>query len=113
MPKEQVYGSLPERIVYKELLRRHVDFSFQSSMSGGHQQFGGMLIDFILTVPNVAIRVQSIYYHTGVVAEARDIMQQAIMEGQGYTVWDLWDWTILNVDLFDQWCERNLGRLTA
>lgn len=40
-------ATLPERIVYRELLRRRVTFDFQSSLLGGRLRLGGMVADFI------------------------------------------------------------------
>jgi len=106
VPMSEVYGSLPERIVYKELVRRKIPFSFQSSMAGGRMILGGMVADFILIGLSTIIRVQSQFWHSSLEAIARDDMQRAIMEKMGYTVLDLWDYIILAEDLFDDWMRR-------
>lgn len=38
VPLAKVYGTLTERIVYREFQRRRLDFDFQSSLLGGRQQ---------------------------------------------------------------------------
>ena len=108
IPITQVYGSIPERILYKELERRKVTFTFQSSMLGGRLQLGGMVADFILADYGAVIRVQGTFWHTGIEAEARDAYQKAIIENKGYDCWDAWDWEILDEDIMNDWLERHL-----
>jgi G:T-mismatch repair DNA endonuclease (very short patch repair protein) len=112
VPISEVYGSLPERIVYKELVRRGIPFSFQSSSQGGRQQFGGIVVDFILLDRQTIIEVDGLTWHTGIVADVRDARRDAILKTKGYEVLILWDWQILNVDLFNDWCMRNLSNFT-
>ncbi len=109
VPISEVYGSLPERILYKELERRRIPFSFQSSSQGGRQQFGGIVVDFILLDRMTIIEVDGLTWHTGIVADVRDARRDAILKTKGYMVLILWDWQILNVNLFNDWCTRNLG----
>ena len=52
MPKEQVNGTLPERILYLALIRvmhfsPNADFDFQSSQEGGRLELGGLVADFL------------------------------------------------------------------
>lgn len=109
VPFEAIRGSLEERIVYKELLRRKISFDFQSSMQGGRQELGGIVVDFIIFHLNVAMRVQGTIWHTGAEAVARDEIHRALLENQGYHVWDIWDWQIHDKDLFEDWMRRHLG----
>lgn len=100
-----IIGSLEERIVYKELLKRKIYFSFQSSMEGGRQELGGMVVDFIIPERRIALRVQGTIWHTGPEAEARDLVHKAVLENEGYTVLDLWDWQVRDLKLFNEWMD--------
>jgi len=106
-----IYGSLPERIMYKELERRRLDMSFQSSMLGGRQQLGGIVADFILPFYKIIIQIDGVLWHTGIDAEARDAHQRLTLESMGYTVLRIWDWECYDKELFDRWCEQYLGEL--
>lgn len=56
VPKSQVRGTLPERIIYKWL--RDVareQFDFQTSLLGGRQELGGIVADFILPFRRIVI----------------------------------------------------------
>lgn len=108
IPIEEVYGSLPERILYKEFQRRRVTFSYQSSMLGGRLELGGMVADFILYDYGAVVRVQGTYWHTGAEPEARDAQQKAILENRGWDVWDIWDWEVLDEDIMTEWLDRHL-----
>lgn len=86
-------GSLPELVVFKELLRRGyeagLDFHFQSSIFGGRTQRGGFVIDFLFeNPPSLIINVQGEYYHyeRGTSRMAVDKLFRAMMAGRGYTV---------------------------
>ena len=95
--KEQVAppdwpGSLPEFLVYQELLRRGLregfDFRYQSKLIGGRLDKGGAVVDFLFfNPPDLAINVQSEFFHYQT-AELRthDELQRIALEGQGVTV---------------------------
>jgi len=108
VPKSEVFGTLPERIVYKELLKRHVYFDFQSSFMGGRLELGGVVADFILPEAKVIIRIQGEYWHTGLAAEAKDEAQRAVLEGMGFTVYDLWEDTIYDEEALERWMEDHI-----
>lgn len=103
---DAVAGSLPERILYKALLRRGLregpDFVFQVSLFGGRQEIAGMVADFAFYPRALIVRVQS-DWHLGWEAQTRDDNQREILEGQGWTVLDLWDDTIYNEFLLEAW----------
>ena len=105
---DKVKGSLPERIIYKELLKRQIEFDFQPSIEGGRLQLGGMVADFILQDRPLIIRVQGSTWHTPYRAEQKDESQKMYMEAMGYIVVDIWDWEIANDDLREAWFERNI-----
>ncbi len=106
-----IYGSLPERILYKELKRRRIEFSFQSSMMGGRQQLGGIVADFILPFYKIIIQVQGTIWHVGKDAEAWDTRQRLTLENMGYTVLYIWDYETYSKELFERWCNKNIGEL--
>jgi len=106
--KDQVLGTLEERIVYKALVIRKIQFDFQSSIQGGRLMLGGMVADFILLDSSVIIRVQSEKWHSGFVAEAKDASQQAILESLGYYVLDIWDWQVHDPGLMEDWLRDNI-----
>ena len=105
---DQVRGSVHERIVYRELLKRRLPFDFQSSIEGGRLELGGMVADFILLDRPVIIRVQGAVWHTGLFPEAKDRAQKAVLQGYGYTVLDLWDWEIESAGLLENWFRENI-----
>lgn len=110
VPMSEVYGSLPERIMYKALLDRSVTFDFQSSMEGGRLELGGMVADFVLLDRPVIIRVQGEVWHQGIESEARDEEHRAILQNMGYDVFDIWDWEIYDGDILDDWLERHIEK---
>lgn len=82
-------GSLPEFLVFQELVRRGkkpgVDFTYQSAFQGGRLQKGGMVLDFLFNdPPDLAINVQGTYFHAG--TQRLDAIVRAQMAGQGITV---------------------------
>lgn len=61
-------GSLPELLVFNELLRRgyqpNVDFWYQAPIWGGRHIRGGFVIDFwFMNPPGLAVNVQGEYWH--------------------------------------------------
>jgi hypothetical protein len=85
-------GSRAEWAIFQALLslgkKPGVDFIYQSPFFGGRLQKGGVVVDFLFyNPPNLAINVQSVWYHyIGVVAQMRDQMQRARLEGVGLRV---------------------------
>lgn len=95
----QFFGSDIEKLVYDWLTQHGIRFRFQSSLSGGYYSLGGMVVDFILTERNTAIRVMGEYYHQGVEPEGKAIIQREQLEAMGYIVVDCWGEDILsNID---------------
>ena len=88
MPDE-IMASAPERIVYDWLTKRHILFTFQSSMGGGRFELGGSIVDFTLDDLGVAIRVQGGYWHQGVEKVGTDTVQRELLESQGWIVVDI------------------------
>ena len=80
-------GTLPEYLVYRELVRLQVEFEYQSSQMGGRQERGGSVVDFLITDLNLVLNVQSQYWHYGrPAAVLADRIQREQLEAQGLTV---------------------------
>ncbi len=83
-------GSLPEFIVFNTLVKigkiPDVDFTFQSPLSGGRLERGGVIIDFLfIDPPDLAINVQGVFFHyeQGVTVRARDEIARVHLASQG------------------------------
>ena len=108
-------GTLPERVVYKALTDRHIEFDFQSSLVGGRLELGGLVADFVIPRPPTIIRVQGLFWHgdfdreTGNLINGeldqgrRDDVQRSILEDMGYWVVDFWENTADDEFLVDSW----------
>lgn len=110
VPKDQVTGTLPERIVYKFLTERlHLiegpDFSFQSSLQGGRQSLGGIVVDFLFEIKKFAIQVQG-PTHTDPLRVRKDDEQKMILAEMGYQVYEIDDVTCYNPYALEEWMRR-------
>jgi very-short-patch-repair endonuclease len=89
VPKSVVKGTLPERIIYAELLKRQyvpgIDFTFQSSREGGRTELGGIVVDFLFEFHRIALEVQGPTHDT-VIGKARDREKANTMASMGFTV---------------------------
>jgi len=85
-------GSKPEYYIYHALislgLKSNVDFVYQSAQLGGRLEKGGAVVDFLFyNPPNLAVNIQSVYYHyRGVTQKVRGQMQRAQLEGLGLRI---------------------------
>jgi len=83
------FGSRPEFLVYWALLKLGYKnrFEFQSSQLGGRLTKGGAILDFYIPERNLAINVQSEYWHYRT-SEQKVIaqLQRVQLEGQGISV---------------------------
>jgi len=84
-------GSLPEWNVYHALIRlglkANVDFTYQSPMMGGRLAKGGAVMDFYFPSLNLAINIQSRYYHYATtLMRTADALQRAQLESLGIRV---------------------------
>ena len=114
--KEQVNGTLPERILYRALQRvvhqsAVSDFDFQSSLEGGRLELGGIVADFLFRNKRMVIRAQG-PTHTLFLRMRKDDEQKGILESMGYFVKDIEDDMIYNEFTLEDWLRRcwNLGR---
>lgn len=92
VPKTEVKGTLPERIVLKWLIRAHfingIDFDFQSSVDGGRLELGGLVVDFLFPLMKMVIQVDG-PTHTSLRRERKDEEQRSTLEMMGYRVYNL------------------------
>lgn len=102
----QVYGSLEERIFYRELTRRQISFDFQSSMVGPRRVAGAIISDFLLLDRPTTVMVQGGIWHRGIAAENRDILQIDELNYKGYEVLQIWDYTLWEEELTNDWFRR-------
>lgn len=102
----EVYGSLEERIVYKTLLQKKIPFDFQSSLVGPRRQAGAIISDFLLLDRPTLIFCQGSLWHRGISAETRDILQIDLLAFQGYETLQIWDYTLWDERLTDEWFRR-------
>lgn len=103
VPVEQVYGSLEERILYKELMKRQIPFDFQSSMIGPRRVAGAIISDFLLLDRPVVIWVNGGIWHRGISAETRDTLQIDQLAFMGFESLQIWDHILWEATLTDMW----------
>lgn len=111
--KEQVLGTLPERIVYKMLRDVFhqvdgVDFTFQSSLQGGRMETGGIVADFILPLKMIVIQVQG-PTHNQYLRMRKDVEQRSILKDMGYDVYEIDDDLIYDIPRLEDYLRRILG----
>lgn len=121
VPKSEVMGTLPERILYKALKDRRlipVPFSFQSTLTGGRIHLGGIVADFLSDHPPVVLRVQGSYWHgefdrlTGdlisgdIVQGRKDDEQGQVLNAMGYAVVDLWEHDAYDPYIMQSWLAK-------
>ena len=91
-PPEDWQGSKPEWAIFHALIslgkKLGVDFEYQSAFLGGRLAKGGAVVDFLFyNPPNLAINVQSVFYHyREITQKVRGQMQRAQLEGMGLRV---------------------------
>ena len=85
-PPANWVGSIPEYYAWWALTKLKIDFIYQQPEFGGRLSKGGQISDFYVESLNLAINIQSLYWHTGASRQANDRMQKLILEGQGITV---------------------------
>lgn len=128
VPDSEVHGTLPERVMWKALnIRRLIPgiFTFQSSLSGGRLQLGGLVADFLCQYPPVVIRVQGSFWHgefdrlTGnlmhgdIVQGRKDDEQGQILNALGYSVIDFWESDACDPFLVDKFMAKWVDPIMA
>lgn len=109
VPKSQVRGTLPERIVYKAFLQANLggQFDFQSSLQGGRLELGGIVADFLFENWRIVVRVQG-PTHAEHRRFRKDEEQRLILEEMGYRVLDLDLDVVYNEARLWEWIRRFL-----
>jgi len=115
MEGEGKQASYPEATVYYELVQRRlqdgVHFDFQSSVLGGRLELGGAVVDFKFLDRPLALRIMGEYWHPRWQAMGlglRDEEQRLVLEGLGWTVKDLWESEVLDLDRLEAWLRANI-----
>lgn len=113
VPKEQVRGTLPERIIYLALIKvlhmvPDADFDFQSSMQGGRLEFGGIVADFVIFAHKTIINPLG-PTHEQFIRKRKDEEQRGILESLGYRVLTITENEVYNEFYLDSWLRRNFG----
>lgn len=111
--KYKVKGTLPERIVYKALqtvlnMVAGIDFTFQSSLSGGRMEVGGVVADFICPRQMMVIQVQG-PTHAEFLRQSKDEEQRNLLSEYGYTVEYLELNVIYNAIWLENWLRMKFG----
>ena len=111
--KEQVRGTLPERILYLAFVRvlhfvPDADFDFQSSLQGGRLELGGIVADFMFEWMRIIVQVQG-PTHGEFLRGRKDNEQKEILEEMGFRVLEITDTRIYNEYSLEDWLRRNFG----
>ncbi len=107
--REQVAGTLPERIVYAYLnrlgFRDGSDFDFQSSVEGGRLELGGIVADFLFPFLKIIINPMGPTHETYIRAIKNEEQISALM-AMGYEVFMIPDEDIYNEYTFEELMRR-------
>lgn len=97
-------ATLPEGIVYQQLIEDQIDFVYQQDYASGRVFYGGNVIDFWLPAYGNVIRVQGNFWHSKPERRERDEVGRAMLVGgfiggvRVQTVTDLWESRIQGCD---------------
>jgi hypothetical protein len=116
----RVYGSVHERIFFRELEKRRlkhgINFLFQASMEGarprgmraGGRQLGGIVVDFAFIDRPMVVQVQGGFWHRFRSAEIRDNLQAQRLNERGWEVRFIEDYELESPELTEAWMRRNV-----
>ena len=111
IPESVVKGTLPERIIYLELIKRNyvpgIDFTFQSSLEGGRSELGGLVVDILMEFHRVAIEVQGPTHDTHI-QKAKDNEKEATLASMGFSMLRIDTDIIDSPLLLEQWFRQHL-----
>ena len=94
-------GSKPEYYAWWALRKLGIEFSYQYPRFGGRLLLGGTVIDFFLPNYNLAINIQSDYWHyRDAEMRASDAMQRVQVESSGTRVIYIQEADILENPIF-------------
>ena len=86
-----------EARVARALQQRAITFTPQVSYAGGSGVLGGMKVDFLLPDYNAILLVMG-PWHDFPQARARDELQRMYLQARGYTVIELWEQDLEDID---------------
>lgn len=113
IPKEQLRGTLPERIIYKYLTERMrfvdgIDFDFQSSLQGGRADTGGIVADFLFKILRIVINPTG-PSHDEFIRIAKDREQTQALQLLGYDVFLIPEADVYDEQTFLKWMGMIFG----
>jgi hypothetical protein len=116
--KNVLRGTLPERIVYRYLIEiMHIPpdsafgFDFQSSLSGGRSELGGLVVDFLFESRRLVLQVQG-STHYSFLRGRKDDEQTNILRDMGYYVEEIWEDEIYDLYRFENRMTEIMGMST-
>lgn len=98
-PFPWVHGTLPEKIVYAELSRRHIPFLFLNDIKLSFPEIDlvkEFQADFIIPSLKIIIEVQGAFWHSKPKTVEADAIKLAYYELAGYTALAWWDYDIMS-----------------
>jgi G:T-mismatch repair DNA endonuclease (very short patch repair protein) len=96
-PFPEILGTKPEKMVFAELYRRQVPFSFQVVLPDFPftEDVENYRVDFLVESTKIVIEVNGDYWHSMPGMFEADSLRQAILEYAGYKVCVWWESDIL------------------
>lgn len=98
-PFPNIDGTIPEKIVYRELSHRSVPFAFQNEVTFNIPEIDlvkDYRPDIVLPTLRIIIEVQGSYWHSTDQAIQDDAFKDSIYEMCGWRVLNWWDYDILS-----------------
>jgi hypothetical protein len=108
VPIEEVYGSLPERIMYKELVRRKAVFSFHQPIQGTYGVAGAIIVDFYFWDRPLITEVKGVYIHEKGRLRDPDRENRIRELEPEKELAIVWDWEIYNREFRERWLTQNV-----
>lgn len=111
--KDDVRGTLPERIIFRFLVEKmrltdQIEFVFQSSLQGGRLQLGGIVVDFTFPMWGFAIQVDG-PTHLDFRRMRKDTEQEMVLEAMGYRVFRIAEDTVYDEYALEEWMRRTFN----
>jgi hypothetical protein len=108
VPITEVYGSLPERIIYRELTRRRAVFSFHQPIAGTYGVAGALIVDFYLYDRPLIIEVYGVFIHERGALRDPDRENRIRELEPDKELAIIWDWEIYNREFRERWLTQNV-----
>lgn len=108
VPLEEVDGSLPERIMYRDLLQRRALFFFRYWLVAAPGVAGALQVDFYFTDRPLIIEIYGVYFHEA--GRLRDVeREERIKELEPEKrLATIWDTEVYNREFREDWLRRNV-----